>query len=561
MHRHSPQAFVGALFLSLTTVIGGVYADFGTEIGTIGGGREGVVWLLLAGVLAIPFYLLLSWVLERQYRSGRSQPASGVLGLFDQHAVIASFVVLLLAFAPYLWVHYPASVTKDSYHQLNMALGLKPYQSRHPLLTTLIYKCLFLLGSHVDKNFGIFCCVLAPTVLAAYAFARCIGKVGSYVRDPRASLIALLFFGGLPVWGFYMQSMTKDTLFFPVFLLFAMTYVDVVDTLTTREDDRVVPSIVWVRLLFWGLLATLLRHGVVLILGFSLLLLALVAFRQRRLVCVTLVVILALHVGCTKAMELVLKPISFPTRAMFSVPFQQTARCMLEVPELVTDEEYEAIDAVLKASKIADRYNPLLADPVKDTFRTETVTSSDISRYLLTWFRMMLKYPRIYFDAFFQHAYGYLDPFHLVKATSQLKVYMSQGDFWLVPLDLHYAHPKTIRSWFDQWGTVWLRTPVCMHIMTPGFYAWVTFVCLLLLWSRRRCRQLIVLSLPALQVLMCIVSPVAGNIRYALPTMAVAPLIIAWTLREVRSSDEGSGRSSEAVAGAARHGEGLHLRR
>ena len=560
MHRFSLQALIGALFMSFTTIIGGVYGKYGTRMGTIGTAREGLVWILLMCVLIVPYYLVLRWFLEREHYADQTQPTSPVLRWFGKHALFTSFVILLLVYAPYLWVHYPASVTKDAYHQIDMALGLKPYQSRHPLFSTLVYKLLYLLGSHVNRDFGIFCCVLFPTIFAAYAFARCISKVGSYVQSPKGSSIALLFYGGLPAWGFYMQSMTKDTLFFPVFLLFAITYLDVVDTLTSREANQVVHKMVWARLLLWGLLATLLRHGVILIVTPSLVLLALVAYRQRRLTCIVIVALVMLHFGCAKTMEAILKPVTFPTRAIFSIPFQQTARCMLEVPDSITDEEYEAIDAVLKASKIASRYKPMLSDPVKDTFRAKTVTRADILRYLLTWFKMMLKYPRLYFDAFFQYTYGYLDPFHLICATTQFKVYMSQGDFWLVPLNIDFAHSETLRNWFDYWGTVWLETPICAHLLAPGSYTWAMLICFLQLWSKKRCRQLVVFSLPVFQVLLCMASPVSGHVRYALPLMAITPLVIAWTIKETHSAENEQKTLHEASEGVVQHGKGSHLR-
>lgn len=82
-------------------------------------------------------------------------------------------------------------------------------------------------------------------------------------------------------------------------------------------------------------------------------------------------------------------------REALSVPFQQTARYFWECSDEVTTEELEAVSAVLDASSIGEKYNPVSAESVKNTFHEEA-TSKELTNYFKAWFKMGLKHPKVY---------------------------------------------------------------------------------------------------------------------------------------------------------------------
>ena len=55
----------------------------------------------------------------------------------------------------------------------------------------------------------------------------------------------------------------------------------------------------------------------------------------------------------------------------------------------VTKEEKNAINKVLDYEKIGNKYNPELADPVKETYKT-SATSTDLNNYFSVWLKMGL---------------------------------------------------------------------------------------------------------------------------------------------------------------------------
>ena len=78
--------------------------------------------------------------------------------------------------------------------------------------------------------------------------------------------------------------------------------------------------------------------------------------------------------------------------------WKRTARTVVEHGDEITQEEKEAIDAVLDYNSLAENYKPHLSDPVKATIRKDA-DSKVLIRYLVTWFRMFFKYPATYVKA------------------------------------------------------------------------------------------------------------------------------------------------------------------
>ncbi len=273
----------------------------------------------------------------------------------------------------------------------------------------------------------------------------------------------------------------------------------------------------------------------------SILFLALFSLRDKAKVFLVLIITVVLAISANRALIAVTHAGSAPTRAVFSVFFQQTARYMLLYPEDVTSEQYEAIDAVLSADTIGEKYAPLLSDPVKNTYKTKA-TSAELAKYFKAWFEMFLRHPKVYLDSFLQFAYGYLEPFNRPSVMSDFLDYMA-GTAKDDHFNIHYLQSKTVRKWFSRMAREdYLSMPVISWIAAPGTYLWICIGCFLLLSKKGCLRQLIVFSLPAMRYLICIASPISGSIRYAAPQMAIAPLLIAFTYASVCK------RASEADA-------------
>ena len=218
-------------------------------------------------------------------------------------------------------------------------------------------------------------------------------------------------------------------------------------------------------------------------------------------------------------------------KELLSVPFQQTARYLLEYPDDVTEEEAEAIDAILPYNSLAKRYNPLDADAVKDMFKRKS-TDEELRAYFTdAWWPMFLKHPLVYVQAFLNNTYGYLYPFESINMLSAFPFYIKGSDSLKTIFDLEYVFPSGVRRKVTTFANAWRVIPGLAQLVNPGAYTWVLLAMGGYLCRRGRYRDLLALAVPFLNICVCLISPVNGYLRYALPLIACTPVIIAWCTR------------------------------
>ena len=458
----------------------------------------------------------------------------------DGHWFLFCLIVICLCWSPFLILNLPGSVPYDGYYQLNQAMGISSLTNHHPWVLTLLYGLLFRLGRVVSDNFGIFLVVAFFYVAEALCYAEVCQLVRRWQAPEAFNVITLLFFALLPCFGAYAQALDKDGIYTALVVLFFALYVDVCITVRrTQEIDHPVRR--FVALLLLELAVCLTRNnGVYLVVPADVLLLFFLLKSQKAWA-----VLLALCVGLSY--WVVENPVADAVgvepgsvKEALSIPFQQTARYLSEYPDDVTEEEAEAIDAVLEYDELAELYNPELSDPVKSTYHGES-TEDLISYFTDAWLPMFLRHPGVYVESLLNNCFGYLYPFYNqdFKATWLLHI---QGDPVATgDLDIHYLFDDGLRngatsSYADLWEEsltgiyceAWRTIPGLAQLVNPGTYTWVLLICAGYLCRRKRYRDLLVLAAPALSLAVCIASPVNGLLRYALPLIACTPVIIAW---------------------------------
>ena len=81
-----------------------------------------------------------------------------------------------------------------------------------------------------------------------------------------------------------------------------------------------------------------------------------------------------------------------------------------------------------------------------------------------------------------------------------------------------------------RYADLWSQIPGLAQICNAGTYTWIVILLLGYLIYRKRWKGILVLAAPALNVAICIASPVNGLLRYAFPLMACMPAVIFWGL-------------------------------
>lgn len=534
-HYSKISTHVLALFFSLFTLIGVSFSRMGNSAFILQSPKQlfisvffllGYFYLFDASVCFLFNWLEHSFAEMKHGIDKNRHPSS--------HSLVFFFIVLVLAWSPFLIAFFPGSVPYDAYNEINQAFGISPLSNHHPYLMTLLIGVLVSLGNHMSNNVGIFTCVLFFTIVEALCYSTVCRIIQRW--SSRAGIAALIFFSVLPVWGGYAQAVMKDGPFCASWALFfalsIQLYVENQDA-SFENTFRRSPLFYTLTLLILGLIVSFSRNnGVYFCIPQLIVLILLVGKKTLHLrlyLCSSAIIMLVIFKLVTGPLMSVLGVVPGSVREVLSVPFQQTARFMKLRSDEVSKEEFETINQVLPASQLGRRYSPDNADPIKDQFRVKS-TKKDLIEYFKVWFAMGFRHPRIYIDATLANTYGYFYPFEAHEVLSSYPFYIKGAPLATGEFDFHYEFSRVGRDIMKTYTDIWKVYPILSLFVNPASYTWVLlFFTGFMLYMRRGCSVWLFLG-AALNVVLCVVSPINGLLRYALPLMAVTPTIAAFSV-------------------------------
>ena len=476
--------------------------------------------LLFASALQLVFDLL------EQGAPGEERPL--------RHPMALAALVMLLCWLPWLGMNYPCSFSPDSTTQLDWALNGGWSAHHPPLNTAIIWLCVTLGRAIRDVNLGCFFYVLLQSVTGALIFSYSLARLYAEGLPKRAWIGMLLFFAATPFWGCFAQWLEKDFLYAQMFTLDLVLLLPVLKARRCSAGRAALIGLV-------TLTAVLLRKTGLYELVPGLLVMALVLRRgsRGRLLCAAAAA-LVLSLAVNNVLYPALGIRSASVAEALSLPFQQTARYVNQYPDEVTAAEREAIDAVLVYDKL-DAYRPEISDFVKNNYRGD---NSALPAYLRTWAGMLVKHPLCYFEAGFMLSYGYLAP-----VRPALDAYI-QSQYFPVAADLgvYRVFGDFPTRAFDSVREMFIEFPLTSLLCMAGLYTWALLTCLAALIRRKRGAALTLLIPGLMNVLICIASPLCAATRYELPVIASAPLILGWTMLNLRDRNRDAEPTGEGPA-------------
>ena len=473
--------------------------------------------------------LMLRWLL---YFFGKAEPEQYSVKPEMQVWLIYS-AIIFICWLPWIFSSYPATFCPDSTWQLQQGLGYTEYTLHHPPLSTAIMTLCVNLGAAIkSRTFGCFIYIVMQTVLGSMIFAYALVVLRRMGISRGARIAVLLFFCLNPVWGMYCQWFEKDMLYTEFYVLTAILLIDVLRTgkCSVRMAVAVCAS---------ATVTFLLRNNAVYeLLPFMILLVFCIprAVRKRMLCAVCAVVLVygaVVHglypaLGFKKGSE----------AEMLSIPFQQTARYVAYAGDEVTEYEREVIASVLEYDELAGDYQYHWSDPVKNKYHGD---GEALKKYFPVWFSMGLKHPTIYIDALIGLNYGYIAPLE----TRYVEPSISFPGEGVTDTDIPGVTRSTSEIPAVLMNIIWLavtKVPVIELLTLPGMYTWLTLICAVVLWIKKKASAIVPLIPGIMNILVCIASPLSSSIRYCLPAVAMMPVILWWTALNV-SKDRNKGDS------------------
>lgn len=322
----------------------------------------------------------------------------------DQHAVLLSFLFLLLCWLPVFLAVYPGFFVYDAQDEY-VQVASRTFSTHHPLVHVLLLGGM-ICGVHKltdSYNLGIACYTVLQMVLIAGGFTF----LFAYLRErkiPRGLRLAgLVYLGLFPTVVMFTLCSAKDGLFTLALLLLLICLLE----MGTQEAFFLSKG--W-RFLFVvsGMAMMLLRNN-----GFYafLVMIPFLLFLQKKQWRQVLFLTVCAVAGCllvNGGLKTALHAQSGEYQEMLTVPIQQMARAYKYAPEVFTGEDREILHEVLSEEALS-LYTPRLSDPVK--YRFDNVAfAKDKAKYAGLWLRVGMKKPLIYLNAWWMTSYGFWYP-------------------------------------------------------------------------------------------------------------------------------------------------------
>ena len=451
--------------------------------------------------------------------------------LVYRHTFLVSWIVIFLGCIPYLVIRYPAGVEFDAYYQIEQFLGMKEFTAYSPPFSSVFMGFFVWLGKTLFDSYdiGLFILVTVQSLLcsAMLAYTAVVMKRLGVSRN--WCVIVVLIYTASPIFASYITAAIKDAMFSATTALFIAL---MAEEILLRGTSAFHKLCTFLSAVFMCLFR---NNGILYLAPFTavFVIILIVRYAKKRKVDIkrmSVALLLCAAVLCNTVYTSVILPAldipSAPKGESFSLPFQQTARYLKEYPDDVTEEEKEAISAVLDYENLASIYDPNLSDPVKNTFHGET---KDLIPYFKAWFSQFLRHPLVYFDATLNNTIGFYYP------NARNLIFYSHT--WNMH-ELMFNVPEELREakndLFD-YVALYESLPVLMLIGSVGSQFWAViylFVCAV----RKKDKKLLLILIPSfISAVGCVFSPTftINGVRYALPYIYANFMLMGiWFFRE-----------------------------
>ena len=468
------------------------------------------------------------------------------LDCLRNHPFRTCFLTLMIVYLPYMIISYPGILGNDSRRQLlegyNYVHGDgSGFQNQHPFVHTFLMTFFVTIGDHMfqSANIGLFLYSCFQAGLLFTAVSSAVKLLVELNYSSKYPILLMLYFVLTPRTQNYLFLAAKDACFASFLCLYMIQFYRVI-TGEYGKKHRQKQHLILLGLSALGVL--FFRQD-----GIYLLLITFVAaifLNKQNRKCWLLfgAGTFGVYLICQMAVLPGLGLTSSSKREMLSIPFQQTARYVKEAGDEVTEDERQAVTAILDYDNLGELYNPNLSDPVKSTFN-EDATGEDMVAYFKVWFQMLLKRPDIYVQATMNNLYGYFYPdghtanlYSYEKSTEKMA---ELNEVFDKAYGLHFSYPSafdSIRTNYESFRENLYHLPVLSLLLSPAFYIWCLFLWFFYCIRYKNNEALLITVPPVTLLLIYMAGPTYGwYFRYLYSLTACLPMIILLGLHAVKS--------------------------
>jgi len=453
-----------------------------------------------------------------------------------KHSIYIIFL-LFISWGFYFIAFFPAIVTIDSYYQILQGFGYMQLTDVHPFVHTLLQGIILRFGTYFTDN--IYTALAFMSIFQMICFSSIIAYaertlfIKGFNKISRGLLVG--FYALHPILASYSVILWKDIWISYFILFYIVAFYEIFD------NDKITRANM-VRLIL-GLLGILFFKSTglyIFIISLPVTIYCLWKFKKSFFTKSILVLMSVLLIyGLTRFIVIGIYQIpKGNSQDTLSVPLQQIARTVKYNGEGITEEEKDILREILLYDALADAYDPIVSDPVKNLFDYKAF-SADKVRYLKTWLSIGLRYPNTYIKSLLVSTYGYWYPdtyYTMVPYGDYLSIMDEWKDSFFVNndpnKDKYVQNNNTIAFKYSVCSVInnMKNVPIISPLFGIASYFWVCII-LFFICRIRNCNSLYFGFAIIFGVFIsCIISPVFSEMRYAYPAVVSIPFLTVSTL-------------------------------
>ncbi len=528
-------AVILSIFFSLAMVFGYSYQHDNSWNLVFGSMFQFMKALIVALGYYIMFYIIIKILYEKLDQYKYVENKNKVLNfIFEKHAFIMPFIIILLLWLPYIIFFYPGTTpggdVRDEiyclYHidnytlkSINLISEDVYVNMHHPVIHTAMLGLFMKIGEAVNNySFGLFLYTLLQVILTIATLSYVLvwmkkRNIPMWIRVVTLTIFALLSF--IPLFAI---NLGKEMYSSILTILYILLLCDL-----TLDSEKLKKKSFNITLIIVMLLLMLFRNDGIYRVAIPFIVFILANRKHWRRLLILLLIPIIIYELYSSVLLPSLKISKGSIREMLSIPFQQTARTLaVHGKDAYNEDEQEIINKILDYDSMAEDYDSSSADPVKNKLKKEA-TSEDLIEYFKVWFKNFFKYPTDYIQATLNNTYQYFYPDQSKRVGYTTLDGLDDGIFNITLNENTEGERATIYNVHKAIRDL----PVIGMIYSVGFHIDFLLIAIGYLIHKKEYRMIIVLMPLLVTILICIASPINGHWRYALPIIMSFPIIIS----------------------------------
>lgn len=522
----SKSRVVLASIYSFLSIVGKCFMDAGNLDFCFSGIGHFVLCLVFGISYCVFYYAVLTvieWCLEkRTVIHGVNVDNESRL---KKHSKLCTFIFVCICQLPNLYFFFPGIVNWDGLRQLDFWIGSLEWTTHHPAFSTIIMGMIFDIGKFLGGSdyFGFFLYVCIQIIVHAVLVTISMDMLREWGIDKWIRIGLCCFYSLFSIWQIYLITYIKDTSYYLAFWWFVICVIKLLGKKEIHFSN-------FVYLIISGFLVTMLRNDGICVVFPTIIIMLIILKKHRKEYIISIVVIMLGYIGINVFLVSAVGIGKGDIKEALSIPFQQTARYVVEYSGEVTGYEKQVIDKLILYDELTDRYNPDISDAVKGS-KFDPYTKEDLAEYFKVWWAQFLKHPLCYIESFLNssYRYWYIGAFQYERALCTYgqvtSTYVDRGDFEFEFIEQRNNGRKIV----ENLDNIEYKLPVINILYRPSAYIWILFFCVYFSIKSKNWDKLIICAPMIMCFLINMASPVNGSIRYALPIMVCMPLIFLYT--------------------------------